>query len=368
MHRTELTDVATHEAKTLSVSLFRRLADLDEGGTEYSYVRNTLVELNLSLVKYAARRFRGRSEPMEDIIQVGTIGLIKAINRFDPDRGVEFTSFAMPTISGEIKRFFRDTSWAVKVPRRLQELRIDTAKAHDALEQDLGREPTDAELADHLQVSPAELAEGRKAAHAYSACSLDAPVQDDGGDRDVPAGRPSLGEEEAAYDRIECLESLKPILAGLPERERTLLALRFGQELTQSEIGDRLGLSQMHVSRLLARTLTRLRTGLLTEEEDPAEGAPTAQGSTETPGAAELPGTPTASAPGEPPAPATAAGRPSSGRAPQSPARPSCRAARPQKAPSPSPLRAVPARSARALPAAPGCRAADAGDARNCRH
>ncbi|MGP3687118.1 SigB/SigF/SigG family RNA polymerase sigma factor [Streptomyces sp. IBSNAI002] len=271
MHHTELTDVATHEARSLSVALFRRLAELEEGSAEFSYVRNTLVELNLSLVKYAARRFRGRSEPMEDIVQVGTIGLIKAINRFDPERGVEFTSFAMPTITGEIKRFFRDTSWAVKVPRRLQELRIDAAKAHDAMEQALGREPTDSELAERLHVTPEELVEGRKAACAYSARSLDAPAQEEG-ERESGADRPSLGEEEPAYERIDCLESLKPILACLPERERMLLSLRFGQELTQSEIGDRLGLSQMHVSRLLTRTLERLRTGLLTDGPDHEDG------------------------------------------------------------------------------------------------
>ncbi len=256
--------VSTGEARALSETLFRRLRALDEGSTAYSYVRNTLVELNISLVKYAARRFRGRSEPMEDIVQVGTIGLIKAINRFDPERGVEFTTFAMPTIVGEIKRFFRDTSWAVRVPRRLQELRIDVAKAHDALEQDLGREPTDPELAEHLHVTAEELEEGRKAAHAYSARSLDAPVHEDG-DRQAYSDRPSLGEDEAAYDRIECLESLKPLLASLPARERTLLSLRFGGELTQSEIGDRLGLSQMHVSRLLSRTLASLRASLLEE-------------------------------------------------------------------------------------------------------
>ncbi|KPH96994.1 RNA polymerase, sigma 28 subunit, Sig B/F/G subfamily [Actinobacteria bacterium OV450] len=257
--------VSTGEARAMSGALFHRLRALDEGSADYSYVRNTLVELNLSLVKYAARRFRGRSEPMEDIVQVGTIGLIKAINRFDPERGVEFTTFAMPTIVGEIKRFFRDTSWAVKVPRRLQELRIDAAKAHDALEQDLGREPTDAELAGHLNVTHEELAEGQKAAHAYSARSLDAPAQEEG-ERHPYADRPSLGEEETAYDTIDCLESLKPILAGLPARERTLLSLRFGDGLTQSEIGERLGLSQMHVSRLLSRTLTTLRASLL---EDP---------------------------------------------------------------------------------------------------
>ncbi|MFJ3881438.1 SigB/SigF/SigG family RNA polymerase sigma factor [Streptomyces sp. NPDC090077] len=266
MDRTERdrTDAATLEARALSTALFHRLAELDEGTADYSYVRNTLVELNLSLVKYAARPYRGRSEPMEDIVQVGTIGLIKAINRFDPERGVEFTTFALPTISGEIKRFFRDTSWAVKVPRRLQELRIHSAKAHDALEQDLGREPTDAEMAQELHVTPEEFGEGRKAAGAYSARSLDAPAQEDTG-REPAAEREPLGEEDPAYDRIECLEALKPMLAGLPERERELLSLRFGQELTQSEIGARLGLSQMHVSRLLNRTLTRLRGGLLTD-------------------------------------------------------------------------------------------------------
>ncbi|MEU6868293.1 SigB/SigF/SigG family RNA polymerase sigma factor [Streptomyces sp. NPDC046876] len=276
MRHTEVTEgipqdtlsVSTGEARALSETLFRRLRELDEGGAAYSYVRNTLVELNLSLVKYAARRFRGRSEPMEDIVQVGTIGLIKAINRFDPDRGVEFTTFALPTIVGEIKRFFRDTSWAVRVPRRLQELRIDAAKAHDALEQGLGREPTDTELADHLHLTAEELAEGQKAAHAYSARSLDAPAREDG-DRHAYAERPSLGEDEAAYDRIECLEALKPALAALPPRERTLLSLRFGGELTQSEIGDRLGLSQMHVSRLLSRTLATLRASLL--EDPPTE-------------------------------------------------------------------------------------------------
>ncbi|MET9695347.1 SigB/SigF/SigG family RNA polymerase sigma factor [Streptomyces sp. NPDC006529] len=264
--------VSTADARTLSVTLFDRLRALEEGTAEYSYVRNTLVELNLSLVKYAARRFRGRSEPLEDIIQVGTVGLIKAINRYDPGRGAEFTTFAMPTITGEIKRFFRDTSWAVKVPRRLQELRLDTAKAQDAMEQDLGRCPTEEELAERLDVTPEELAEGRKAAVAYSARSLDAPVQGEPEGESFDS-QPVLREDEDAYDRIECLESLKPLLSVLPERERALLALRFGEELTQSEIGDRLGLSQMHVSRLLTRTLARLRTGLLEDAPDAAAGS-----------------------------------------------------------------------------------------------
>ncbi|MFD9303994.1 SigB/SigF/SigG family RNA polymerase sigma factor [Streptomyces sp. NPDC060048] len=264
--------VGTAEARVLSVALFRRLNGLREGTAEYSYVRNTLVELNLSLVKYAARRFRNRSEPLEDIVQVGTIGLIKAINRYDVERGVEFTTFAIPTITGEMKRFFRDTSWSVKVPRRLQELRLDIAKTYDALEQGLGRRPTDLELATRLGISVEALAEGRQAANGYTAGSLDAPV---GQDAEIgPRERP-LGAEEDAYDRVECLETLKPLLATLGERDRLILSLRFGEELTQAEIGNRLGLSQMHVSRLLGRIMATLRTGMLTDAEDPeeAEGA-----------------------------------------------------------------------------------------------
>jgi len=258
--------VGTDEARTLSVSLFRRLNELTEGTAEYSYVRNTLVELNLSLVKYAARRFRHRSEPMEDIVQVGTIGLIKAINRYDVERGVEFATFALPTITGEMKRFFRDTSWAVKVPRRLQELRLDIAKAQDTLEQRLGRGPTDHELAEHLGVDDDSVSEGRRAANGYSAGSFDRPAGEE------PEGNPSphtLGVEEPAYELIESLESLKPLLAGLGERDRLILSMRFGEDLTQAEIGDRLGVSQMQVSRLLCRIMTDLRTGLLTDEPPP---------------------------------------------------------------------------------------------------
>ncbi|WP_078910561.1 RNA polymerase sigma factor SigF [Streptomyces sp. NRRL S-87] len=287
---------STADARALSTALFLRLGMLAEGSPEYSYVRNTLVELNLSLVKFAARRFRGRSEPLEDIVQVGTVGLIKAINRYDPDRGVEFTSFALPTITGEIKRYFRDTSWAVRVPRRLQELRLDLAKTSDALEQRLGRTPTDAELAERLGTTEAEVAEGRQAAQAYASRSLDAPVQEDA---DPGTVQRSLGEEEPAYERIECLEALKPLLAGLPERDKEILSLRFGAELTQSEIGARLGISQMHVSRLLSRTLAELRKGLLA---DPSPEPPAH------PPAAPRPTGPTAlsalSAPAGPAAPA----------------------------------------------------------------
>ncbi|MFH9728079.1 SigB/SigF/SigG family RNA polymerase sigma factor [Streptomyces sp. NPDC017254] len=262
--------VSTADARTLSAPLFERLRSLEEGTASYSYVRNTLVELNLSLVKYAATRFRRSGESWEDIVQVGTVGLIKAINRFDPERGNEFMSFALPTVLGEIRRHLRDTGWSVHVPRRLQELRLDLAKANDALEQDLGRPPTSSELSDHLHITEAELREGRIAANAFTSRSLDVPTDDEDGGPGMLAR--CLGTDDDAFEKIENLEALKPLVAALSGRERTILSLRFGDELTQAEIGERLGLSQMHVSRLLSRILGGLRTGLMTDE--PPRGMP----------------------------------------------------------------------------------------------
>ncbi|RBM08991.1 RNA polymerase sigma factor SigF [Streptomyces sp. PT12] len=256
-------EVAPLDARALSKSLFQRLADLEEGTHEYAYVRNTLVELNLALVKFAASRFRSRSEPMEDIVQVGTIGLIKAIDRFEADRGVEFPTFAMPTIVGEIKRFFRDTSWSVRVPRRLQELRLDLAKAGDELAQKLDRSPTVAELAERLSISEEDVVEGMAASNAYTASSLDAQPDEDEAEGTL-ADR--IGYEDHGLEGIEYIESLKPLIAELAPRDRKILSLRFVANMTQSEIGEELGISQMHVSRLLARTLGRLRRGLLVEE------------------------------------------------------------------------------------------------------
>ncbi|MFD3944482.1 RNA polymerase sigma factor SigF [Streptomyces sp. NPDC058579] len=251
------------DARALSKTLFARLDALEEGTHEYAYVRNTLVELNLALVKFAASRFRSRSEPMEDIIQVGTIGLIKAIDRFDLARGVEFPTFAMPTIVGEIKRFFRDTSWSVRVPRRLQELRLDLAKAGDELSQRFDRAPTVGELAEELDLSRDEVVEGMAASNAYTASSLDAQPEEDEGEGAL-ADR--IGYEDHGIEGIEYVESLKPMIASLPPRDRLILSLRFVAGMTQSEIGEELGISQMHVSRLLSRTLTRLRKGLTLEE------------------------------------------------------------------------------------------------------
>ncbi|MFD5793004.1 SigB/SigF/SigG family RNA polymerase sigma factor [Streptomyces diastatochromogenes] len=274
---TRPTEVSTDDARSLSVALFVRLRDLEEGTPEYSYVRNTLVELNLSLVKFAARRFRDRAEEAEDIIQVGTIGLIKAINRFDVDRDIEFSAFALPTIVGEMKRFFRDTTWAVRVPRRLQEMRIDMAKTADRLEQRLGRRPSRGELAAQMHVTEECVAEGERAANGYAARSLDAPVEDDDADALRLVTR-HLATSEPSYELVEAFESLKPLVGRLDERDRLVLSLRFGEELTQKQIGERLGLSQMHVSRLLKRILGELRAGLVDDGPAAPEGTPARAG------------------------------------------------------------------------------------------
>ncbi|MCP9959722.1 RNA polymerase sigma factor SigF [Streptomyces sudanensis] len=258
------TGVAPQDAKELSKQFFARLAALEEGTGEYQYVRNTLIELNLSLVRYAATRFRSRADQMEDIVQVGTIGLIKAIDRFELSREVEFATFAMPCVIGEIKRFFRDTSWSVHVPRRLQELRIDIARATDELFQELDRSPTAAELADRLGVGEDEVIEGLVAANGYTAASLDMPL-DDSGEPASATLADLVGEEDRDMRLTEDVQALKPIVERLDDRDRAILRMRFVEELTQAEIGRRLGVSQMHVSRLLTRMTARMREGLLGE-------------------------------------------------------------------------------------------------------
>ncbi|MDH6137810.1 RNA polymerase sigma-B factor [Kitasatospora sp. MAA4] len=252
--------VAPQDARELSRALLARLTDLEEGTAEYSYVRATLIELNISLVKYAARRFHSHSEPMDDILQVGTIGLIKAIDRFEPDRGLEFTTFAMPTVIGEIKRHFRDTTWAVHVPRRLQELRLSLARAADEMEQRLDRAPTVAELAAQLEVSEEEVIDGLTASNGYTAGSLDMQLEDDSPDSTLAC---RLGFDDTRLARVEDLHALKPLIGALPDRDRTIISMRFVEELTQAQIGRQLGISQMQVSRLLSRALATLRTGLL---------------------------------------------------------------------------------------------------------
>ncbi|MFB6890647.1 SigB/SigF/SigG family RNA polymerase sigma factor [Kitasatospora sp. NPDC056327] len=253
-------EIAPADARELTRVLLRRLATLEEGTREYSYVRSTLVEMNLSLVRFAIRRFDSHREPKEDLLQVGAVGLIKAIDRFDPELGVEFTTFAIPTVLGEIRRHFRDTTWAVHVPRRLQELRITLARAQERLSQRLDRAPTVAELAEDLGIAPEEVVEGLTAANAHTAGSLDGGGGDDG-EGPSPVGE-QLGEDDRELALVEDLVALKPLVTALPERDRLILSMRFCEDMTQSQIGARLGLSQMHVSRLLSRTLRHLREGM----------------------------------------------------------------------------------------------------------
>jgi RNA polymerase sigma-B factor len=260
--------VAPKDARSLSKLFFDRFRSLEEGTEEYSYARSTLIEMNMSLVRFSARRFSGRGPgEAEDVLQVGTIGLIKAIDRFDLSREVEFTTFAVPYIVGEMKRFFRDTSWAVHVPRRLQELRVELAKARDHLAAVLDAAPTVADLAGYLELSEDEVVEGLVASNGYTAGSLDLPAGDDeasGPDRGRSRAD-TLGACDPAMELVEDFQSLAPLLEKLDDRERRILQLRFGQEMTQAQIGEELGCSQMHVSRLMGRLLAKLRAGMLTE-------------------------------------------------------------------------------------------------------
>ncbi|GAB3180159.1 RNA polymerase sigma factor SigF [Streptomyces incanus] len=243
-------------------ALFLELRTLQDGTPEYAELRNRLVRMHLPLVEHLARRFRNRGEPLDDLTQVATIGLIKSVDRFDPDRGVEFSTYATPTVVGEIKRHFRDKGWAVRVPRRLQELRLALTTATAELSQQHGRSPTVHELAEKLAISEEEVLEGLESANAYSTLSLDVPDTDD----ESPAVADTLGAEDEALEGVEYRESLKPLLEDLPPREKRILLLRFFGNMTQSQIAQEVGISQMHVSRLLARTLAQLREKLLVEE------------------------------------------------------------------------------------------------------
>ncbi|MDH6515929.1 RNA polymerase sigma-B factor [Streptomyces sp. SAI-135] len=257
--------VAPKDARQLSKLFFDQLSVVEEGTPEYQYARNTLIEMNMSLVRYAAGRFRSRGpEEMEDIVQVGMIGLIKAIDRFELTREVEFTSFAIPYIVGEIKRFFRDTSWAVHVPRRLQEARVQLARANEELHSRLGRTPTTAELSELMSLPEDEVVEAQLASNGYTSASLDAAIN---GSEDGEAALANfIGDEDAALALVEDFHTLAPMIAELDERDRQIIHWRFVDELTQAQIGERLGVSQMHVSRLISRLLARLREGMLSTD------------------------------------------------------------------------------------------------------
>src|SRR3954466_10780507 len=218
--------------------------------------RDELVERFLPLAMRLAQRYHRGAEPLDDLVQVASVGLLKAIDRFDPERGTAFSSFAVPTIAGELKRHYRDKGWALKVPRDLQELTLRVGRTTERLVHELGRTPTVAEVAGTLEITPEQVLEAREAATAFRAESLDRPCGDD---QDATPVGDTLGTHEPGYLQAEQSATLEAMMSVLSDREREILRLRFAEDLTQSEIGRRVGISQMHVSRLLRQAVTRLR-------------------------------------------------------------------------------------------------------------
>jgi RNA polymerase sigma-B factor len=228
--------------------------------------RDQLVQRFLPLARQLARRYQRGGEPLDDLVQVASLGLLKAIDRFDPDRPTAFSSFAVPTILGELKRHFRDKGWSVRVPRDLQEMAVRLERETEELAWRLGRAPTSAEGAEHMKITPEQVLEAREAAGAYRAVSLDRSRDDD--DEDPVAD--SMGIEDPGFGRAEDLATIERLLCVLSEREREVLRLRFGEDLTQSEIGARVGVSQMHVSRLIRQAIVRLREAAREPQDDAA--------------------------------------------------------------------------------------------------
>jgi len=217
-------------------------------------LRNELIEEHRGLADYFARQYGNRGEPLDDLRQVAMVGLLKAVERFEPERGLSFATFAGPTIIGELKRYFRDRTWSVRVPRRLQEMSLGIARARDELSQRLGRSPTPAEIARHAGVTEEQVLEGMEAATLYRVGSLDVPVTE----RDETPASDRIGSVDEEFTTVENRALVRDILATLPARERQIVYLRFFEGLTQAEIADRVGVSQMHVSRLLTQSLEAL--------------------------------------------------------------------------------------------------------------
>jgi RNA polymerase sigma-B factor len=216
--------------------------------------REALVERFLPLARQLARRYQRGGEPLDDLVQVASLGLLKAIDRFEPDRSTAFSSFAVPTILGELKRHFRDRGWSVRVPRDLQEMTVRVDRTAEELSGELGRAPTPAEIAEHIGITTEQVLEAREAAGAYRAVSLDRPREEDEDDASE-----WMGIEDPGFGVAEDAATVERLMTVLSDREREVLRLRFGEDLTQSEIGARVGVSQMHVSRLIRQALARLR-------------------------------------------------------------------------------------------------------------
>ena len=241
---------------------FRKLASLPPG-PQRDTVRERVVEAWLPMAERLAGRFRNRGESHEDLRQVASLGLVKAVDRYDPELGNAFESYAVPTITGEIKRHFRDHMWTLHVPRRVQDLRNRVRFAAQDLSQTIpGRRPTVAEIAEHANLSEEDVQVGQQALESFTALSLDAelPGSDDG-----YSLSDALGAADPALDTVVDRESVKPRLAALPERERAILYMRFFGDMTQSRIAEELGISQMHVSRLISRCCDRMRDQIMRE-------------------------------------------------------------------------------------------------------
>jgi RNA polymerase sigma-B factor len=219
--------------------------------------REALVERFLPLARQLARRYQRAGEPLDDLIQVASLGLIKAIDRFDPARETAFSSFAVPTILGELKRHFRDKGWSVRVPRDLQEMAVKVEKVSEEMSRTLGRAPTAAEMAEQMEITPEQVLEAREAASAYRAVSLDRPRDED---EESEGYGEAFGTEDPGFSVAEDSATVERLMRVLGDREREVLRLRFEEDLTQSEIGARIGVSQMHVSRLIRQSISRLRT------------------------------------------------------------------------------------------------------------
>lgn len=252
----------TEESKLRERELIAIMSDPDSTEGELASARDELVTIHIPLVEYLARRFRDRGESEEDLRQVGMVGLIKAVDRFDPSMGNEFSTFATPTIVGEIKRYFRDHGWSVRVPRRLQEMRMKISRTSEEISQLKGRSPTVAELAEAIGVPEEQIIEGLESAQAYSTSSLDSPTSRGDGDDGLVLLGDSIGSEDSELARLEFHESLKPLLDKMDDRQRSIVVMRFFKNMTQAQIAEEVGVSQMHVSRLLASALGELREGL----------------------------------------------------------------------------------------------------------
>lgn len=251
--------------------LLIQIRQLPRDDEERAVMCGIIVERYSKLVRSCVRQYRGSPEPTEDLMQVGYVGLLKAINNYDPEIGDSLSAYAQPCVSGEIKRHFRDKRWQIHVRRSAQELLLELRKATEELTHNLGRDPGDDELATRLGVGKDELMEARQADMVFSTYSLDAPLSD----RDDPAQLADLlGDDDQDVEHAIDMQAVNTHWDELPEREQRILVMRFYGNLTQSEIGERLGISQMHVSRLLARALAHLRTKLLEPAERPATREP----------------------------------------------------------------------------------------------